>query len=202
MGIECDVQLTGDDRALVFHDFDLERLTGEGGAVRERDLADLSRLRLSVGSEHPQSLAEMLEQVAGRAPVLVEMKSRKDWPFTRLCEAVASDIAGYDGPLAIMSFDPRIPRWFADNVPDVLRGLVVTEEGHRGLRGKLRRELAFSHARADFLAYDVRDLPSGFAARKRKADVPVLTWTVRSPELREVAQMHADSPIAESAGVV
>ena len=35
-GIECDVQLSADGQAVVFHDFVLDRLTGEKGRVIER----------------------------------------------------------------------------------------------------------------------------------------------------------------------
>ena len=36
MGIECDVQQSGDGRAVVFHDWELDRLTAESGAVLAR----------------------------------------------------------------------------------------------------------------------------------------------------------------------
>jgi glycerophosphoryl diester phosphodiesterase len=100
-----------------------------------------------------------------------------------------------------MSFDPRVSRWFARHSPETVRGLVVTEEGVKGLRGDLRRHLALWHAKPDFLAYDIRDLPSRFAASQRARGVPVATWTVRSPELLERARLHADAPIAEGEGI-
>ena len=98
--------------------------------------------------------------------------------------AVERALRSYEGTVAVMSFDPRVPKWFADHAPGVVRGLVVTEENDRGMAGRLRRRLAFRHARPHFLAYDVRDLPSAFAAAHRARGVPLLTWTVRSPDLR------------------
>jgi glycerophosphoryl diester phosphodiesterase len=100
-----------------------------------------------------------------------------------------------------MSFDPRVCRWFADHAPHVVRGLVVTEDGSRTLSGRMRRHMALWHGKPDFLAYDIRDLPSGFAAGQRKRGLPVLTWTVRSRELAERAAAHADAPIAEGPGI-
>ena len=82
-----------------------------------------------------------------------------------------------------------------------LRGLVVTEEGGRTLSGIFRRHLSLWQARPEFLAYDIRDLPSRFASAQRKRGLPLLTWTVRSQELAERARVHADAPIAEGAGV-
>ena len=76
----------------------------------------------------------------------------------------------------------------------------MTEENDHSIFGRLRRRLFLWQAGPDFLAYDVRDLPSRFAAEQRRRGLPVITWTVRSPELRERAALHADAPIAEGAG--
>ncbi|MET0180009.1 MAG: glycerophosphodiester phosphodiesterase family protein [Novosphingobium sp.] len=200
LGIECDVQQSRDGRAMVFHDWELDRLTGERGLVRERDLAELARIRL-VGGDPIWTLPQLLAFVAGRAPLLIELKSKREVPYAPLCRAVRDAIEGYHGEVAAMSFDPRIVRWFARRAPHVVRGLVVTEQGHRTLAGRYRRHSALWHARPEFLAYDVRDLPSAFAAAQRVRGLPLLTWTVRTPELAARAALHADAPIAEGAGV-
>jgi hypothetical protein len=100
-----------------------------------------------------------------------------------------------------MSFDPRVSRWFADNAPFTVRGLVVSEEGAKALPGRLRRHLWLWHARPNFLAYDIRDLTGRFPAAQRRRGLPLVTWTVRSAEHRARAADHADAPIAEGAGV-
>ncbi len=199
-GIECDVQLTADDEAVVFHDFSLERLTGERGAVIERSAAALATMPLVGGGAIP-SLRAVLAAVAGRVPLLIELKSRRHWPIARLCAAVQRALAGYDGPHAVMSFDPRAPAWFARYAPTIARGLVVSEEHRRGWRFDVQRHAALWQARPDFLAYDIRDLPSTFAESQRRRGIPVASWTVRSPELLARARSHADAPIAEGPGI-
>jgi glycerophosphoryl diester phosphodiesterase len=143
----------------------------------------------------------MLDLVAGRAPLLIEIKSRRDLRVAPLCLAVRRVLEGYRGDVAVMSFDPRVPAWFRRYSPHIVHGLVVTEEGRRTLFARARRHLALWHGKPQFLAYDVRDLPSRFAALQRRRGLPVLTWTVRSPELAEKASAHADAPIAEGAGL-
>ncbi|WP_296679484.1 glycerophosphodiester phosphodiesterase family protein [Novosphingobium sp.] len=203
MGIECDVQRSFDGQAVVFHDATLDRLTAEHGAIGDRTAAQLGTVVLSGGSDTIPTLRQMLDQVAGRAPLLIEIKNnRRNHARTNaLCLAVRRVLEGYTGPHAIMSFDPRIVRWFANRSPLTVRGLVVTEENDKALPGMVRRRLALWHARPDFLAYDVRDLPSRFAASQRARGLPVLTWTVRSIEYAERAALYADAPIAEGAGV-
>lgn len=203
MGIECDVQRTLDGQAVVFHDETLDRLTGESGALGERTAEELGRITLSGGVDTIPTLRKMLAQVDGKVPLLIEIKSARQGHArtSALCLAVRRVLEGYAGPHAIMSFDPRMVRWFAVHSPLTVRGLVVTEENDKALPGMIRRRLALWHARPDFLAYDVRDLPSRFAASQRRRGLPLLTWTVRSADLRERAARHADAPIAEGAGV-
>ena len=139
--------------------------------------------------------------MAGKAPLLLELKTERDGLASALCRAVLRDLEGYGGPHAVMSFDPRVARWFAGHAPGIVRGLVVSEADARGWRGALGRHRALWRARPDFLAYDVCDLPSAFAATQRARGLPVATWTVSTPALRERAAIHADSSIAEAEGV-
>ena len=201
MGIECDVQKSRDGRAMVFHDWSLERLTPLSGRVAKRDAAELEQVPLRGTGDCIPTLERMLAQVAGRVPLLVEIKSKKDRSPIPLCLAVHRALEGYVGDVSVMSFDPRVPRWFRANSPGPVRGLVVTEENARGLRGWLKRQCTLWHGKPEFLAYDVRDLPSRFASAQQARGLPLLTWTVRSPALRERATLHADAPIAEGAGL-
>ncbi len=201
MGIECDIQQSGDGQAMVFHDWELDRLTGESGAVAGRSAAQLESITLLGSDDTMPTLRAFLGQVAGKVPLLIEIKSRANQRIVSLCRAVRRDLEGYRGAFGVMSFDPRVSRWFADHAPHIARGLVMPDENARGFRGCIRRRLALWHARPDFLAYDIRELPSAFAASQRVRGIPVATWTVRSAEQRNVAQAHADAPIAEGAGV-
>ena len=199
-GIELDVQVSRDGQAMVIHDYTLERLTEGVGPVCGLVAADLEKIRLRSGTETIPTLPAVLALIAGRAPLLIEVKS-PGRDVAALSGAVREALRGYDGPVAVMSFNPEIGRWFAREAPGVLRGLVVTEAGKRW-RGGLTRRLALWRSRAEFLAYDIRDLPSRFAARQRARGLPVLTWTCRSAEERARAARHADQFIYEGTSFV
>ena len=194
-GIELDVQASGDGEAIVFHDYDLRRLTGAEGRLAEMKAAAITGFTLSGNSENIPTLPQVLTLIGGRAPLLIEVKS----PGRRvgaLSRAVRRALEAYVGPVAVMSFNPEIGSWFARHAPEVLRGLVVTEEGKPG-RGRLKRKLALWRSQADFLAYDIRDLPSAFAAAQRAKGLTITTWTVRSEAQRAIAAAHADQIIYE-----
>jgi glycerophosphoryl diester phosphodiesterase len=187
---------------MVFHDGELDRLTGESGALAGHSAAELGAIRLTGGVDTIPSLRQLLGQIGGKVPLLIEIKSNRDKRLPALCLAVQREVEGYAGLHGVMSFDPRVGHWFKTYAPQTLRGLVITEENDRTLLGRMKRRLSLWQASPHFLAYDIRDLPSGFAASQRKRGLPVTSWTVRSPELRARAAEHADAPIAEGAGVV
>jgi glycerophosphoryl diester phosphodiesterase len=196
-GIELDVQASGDGQAMVFHDEELGRLTVEPhGYIRGRAAADLTRIRLRESDETIPTLPDILALIAGRAPLLIEVKApgREVGALSRAVEAALKD---YIGPVAVMSFNPEVGHWFARHAPGRLRGLVVTEKGKKW-RGWLTRRLALWRSKADFLAYDIRDLPSRFAESARQKGLRLLTWTVRSVADRARAAEHADQIIYET----
>ena len=196
-GVECDVRLSRDGVAMVFHDAALSRVTGAEGVVAERNAAELEQLRLEDGGGIPR-LATLLAACAETVPLLIELKvmGRTVAP---LCAAVARDLAKHPRALAaVMSFNPIAMRWFARNMGQAVRGLVVTEQGRPGWRGAARRGLALWVASPDFIAWEVRDLPSRFAAEARERGLPVLSWTVRSAAEHAVAAAHADQIIFEA----
>ena len=197
LGIECDVRLSADGIVYVFHDETLDRLTAKTGAFARLSGQELDSIPL-LGTGGPiPTLRALLETVGGRQPLLIEIKIDGVEPVGPLCAAVARDLQDYTGPVAIMSFDPRVARWFATHAPAVVRGLVVTEENSKGWWGQMRRALAMRHAKPDFLAYDIRDLPSPFADRARSEGMPVLSWTVRTPAQWQTVRHHADAAIFE-----
>lgn len=200
VGIEMDVRATADGEAVVFHDDSLERLTGANGAVSTSTALGLKGHRL-IGKHDDsiETLSSVLSVIRGRTPVLVEMKDCGEQNI-RLCIAVRRALEGYSGPLAIMSFNPEIPAWFAKTAPKVIRGLVTTDKGETyGLFGKTR----FGHnrnqrkAKAQFIAHDLRCLPSSFVRDARKAGMPTLSWTVRSEADNAHARDNVDNVIFE-----
>ncbi|HEY6815175.1 MAG TPA: glycerophosphodiester phosphodiesterase family protein [Croceibacterium sp.] len=201
LGIECDVQETADGEAAVFHDRELDRLTASTGPVIARTALELLQTRLTGSHEHIPLLGDLLLQVSGRVPLLIEVKTDPARRVERLCRAVQRGLGDYDGPCAVMSFDSRVGFWFARHAPQTVRGLVVTERGGSVARGPLLRRLGLWNTRPDFLAYDVRDLPSPFAAVQRARGLPLLTWTVSDAARLKTARAHADAPIAEGEGL-
>ena len=200
LGIECDVQASSDGEAMVFHDWTLDRLTGESGPLRGRTAAELEKVPLLSGGTIPR-LASVLRMAGGRVPILIEIKSKRDADWKPLCRSVAKAVMRYRGAAAVMSFDPRVVRWFSRTLPDRPCGLVTGRGEKTRLAFGIERAVLLARARPTFVACDIRDLPDPVLARLRARGMPLLTWTVRSHALMARARRHADAAIAEGAGL-
>ena len=201
-GIEIDIQMTSDRQALVFHDYDLSRLTGANGAVRTRSAADLATIPLTGSGEAAPLLADVLEIVAGQVPLLIEIKDQDGalGPDVGPLEAaVATVLDGYAGPVAVMSFNPHSVAAMQSLAPDVPRGLVTDAFASEDWPVPAARleELAaigdYERVGASFISHDHRDLASPRVAELRKGGAAVLCWTVRSPEDEARARRYADN---------
>jgi len=197
-GIELDVRLSRDGLAVVFHDRDLARLTDRDGRLADLTVAQLGALALAGSRDRIEPLPQILAFVAHRAPLLIELKTDDDAHVAaRLCLSVRYALEGYRGHAAVMSFDPAVGEWFALHAAHVTRGLVVGTVRRRPLHS-LRRRLHLARAKPHFIAHDVRAFPSTLAASARRRGLPVLAWTVRSPDDYARAQAHADEIIFET----
>ena len=195
-GIECDVQAAEDGTAFVFHDFELDRLTTQQGKLAHLRASDIDQIDLKDGNGKIPRLRATLVQVAGQVPILIEIKSN-NMRVGPLCLSVRRALEGYTGKAAVMSFNPLVCAWFRKNANHIIRGLVVTEEGSKNFKGRIARHRNLWAAKPDFLAYDIRDFPSKFAASNRARGLPVVTWTVRTSEQEKLAAVHADEPVYE-----
>lgn len=203
--IEVDIQLTADGEAMVYHDDELGRLTEGSGALRARTAAELKQVVFKDTPERMMSLADLCALVAGRVPLVIEVKSHFDGS-TRLVRRMAEVLSGYDGPAAGMSFDPDQVMAMRDLMPSRPRGIVAERHYTRAdwPEASSRQRTAMSHlrhafrTRPHFVAYNVNELPALAPWIARNIfRCPLLTWTVRTAEQRARADRYADQMIFE-----
>jgi len=204
-GIECDLQLSADGDAIVHHDAALGRLTEGSGRLDAMTAAELKRIAFKATTDRMITLGELCDLVAGRATLVIELKSRYDGD-RRLVARAADVLAGYRGPAAVMSFDPAQVAALRTIAPKLLRGMVAERYyRHREwdpLPVAAKRSMAyFTHVlatRPQFIAYSVSDLPAAVPTLARNVwGLPLLTWTVRSADDRQKAARYADQMIFE-----
>ncbi|MFD1744458.1 glycerophosphodiester phosphodiesterase [Rhizobium helianthi] len=186
--IECDIQLSADSIPMVFHDDTLERLCGIKGDVREKMASELGLLAVGGTADRVPRLRQMLDLVQGKVPLVIELKGRNAEEDDGFVEAVLEVLEGYQGKVALMSFDHHLLRELKRLEAPYPVGL--TAEG-------AKPETFFEHDEAmqlglDFISYHWSHLPNSFIEAQRAKGVPVITWTVRDEKARTHTYTHAD----------
>lgn len=200
-GIEIDLQLSADGVAMVFHDETLDRLTAERGPLSVRSAADLGAIRLTGAAEGIPTLDQILALVAGRVPLLIEIKDRSGClgpTDGRLEAATARALAGYAGPVAVMGFNPHSLAHMAELAPAIPRGLTTCAfdpADWPGTPPARCAELAgipdYHRTGACFLSHHWRDLDRPRLADLAARGAAILCWTIRSPLEEAIARKTA-----------
>lgn len=119
-GVEIDVHATRDGVVSVHHDFFPRGRSGDR-RLASRPIADLSFAELQTfdlgAGERIPSLRDLIEALAGRARVYVEIKGRG-------CEELLAAILSVDSNVAVHSFDHRSIFRMAALVPSISRGVL------------------------------------------------------------------------------
>ena len=186
--IECDLHLSADGVPVVFHDDDLGRLTEAAGCVRDLTAAELREMAVAGTGETIPLLNDLLELVAGRAPLVIELKhmAGRDSGFAA---SVVARLEGYDGPAALMSFDTGLITDIRAANPRIPRGLTAEGDWRAGA-GHLRSAYRLG---VDFISYSIDDLPNpGPLLARWMLGKPLICWTVRTPAQRRKAELWTD----------
>ena len=183
-GIELDVQLSSDGVPVVFHDADLERMTGTAGKVWEYTAEELCNMKLLDTDYTICTLQYVLEVIDGQVPVIVEHKM--DRVDITVCEKSYEILADYTGDWCMKSFDPRAVMWYRQNAPQVIRGQIAQEYWKvEKFKGKaLYTALSFLVsnviARPDFISYNFRDADNIALNLCRLMGADTACWTLSS----------------------
>lgn len=206
-GMELDVRLTADGQLVILHDNNALRMTGEDVNISEITAERACSLSLRGTEHHIPRFEQMLETVAGRVPLLVELKINKGDSYRKcgeLCEKVCRAMESYEGPYMLESFDPRAIYWLKKNRPAIARGQLVTYYRRHGDKCPPVLDFLLANAmfniftKPDFLAVHYEDRNAAFIRLSRKLyGVCEFQWTINSPEKQRESQSIGAVPIFE-----
>lgn len=201
--IEIDLQLSADGAPMVFHDEDLDRLTDETGPLKTRTAADLGRIRLKGSTDTIPTLAEVLNLIGGKVPLLIEIKDQTlimGPTDGRLEAATAAALKDYKGEVALMSFNPHSVAHMARLAPDLPRGITTSAYDPddwaplpKDVCDRLRPIPDYDATGSSFISHEGRDLARPRVAELKSQGAAILCWTIRSPADEAKVRAIADN---------
>jgi len=202
-GIEVDLQLSSDGVPMVFHDYDLGRLTGVAGPIAQRTAAELGAIPLLHDGGGIPTLAQMLNLVAGQAPLLIEFKDQDGQMGQNvgpMGNAAAQILRDYTGAFAVMSFNPHAVDELQRLLPDAPRGIVTDPYSASDwpilpahVRDHLRGIPDYARTGSCFISHNQADLDAAPVAALKSAGAAVFCWTVKSAKVETRARKFADN---------
>lgn len=193
-GIELDVRLTVDNRMVVFHDDSLKRVCGVHKRVAECTYKELQQYTLMNSAEKIPLFRDVLNDVAGKVPLIIEIKVKLKYADT--VKKLAEIMQDYHGIYCIESFNPLAVAWYRRHHPKVLRGQLSTGYlVNESKRFTFIKETLFSnlllnwYSKPDFIAYNHKhagQLP--YRICRKLYGVESVAWTIRSREELDTAK--------------
>lgn len=201
-GIEMDVQLTKDKKAVVFHDGNLERMCNAKGKVKEFTFEELQQFSLAKSQEKIPLFTDVLKVVDGKVPLIIEYKIDDTNPL--VCEIGNEILKDYKGLYCIESFNPFGVNWYKKHRKDIVRGQLSEEFIKNGMERKLlyfvvANLLTNFWTKPDFIAYNAINYKnlSRRICRKLYGNFAV-TWTIKSQKQLDEMREHFDIFIFDS----
>lgn len=183
--IELDVQLTKDNILVVFHDFDLARMTNKRGCLQDINYEDLKKVYLLETKEKIPTFKEALEVINMQVLLDIEIKNTKR--IRKTCDVLIKELESYQN-FIIKSFNPRIVKYMKKKCPKWEVGLLITDKTKNKLYDKLlTSKLAFWYCKPNFIAIDKSLLKKKKFVRLSKKRT-TFVWTINHYE--EIEQNH------------
>ena len=161
--IEFDIHYLKDGNIVVYHDFNLKRLTGKNEIIETKNLDELNKIKIDKKYTIP-TFVQVLSLVKGKVPLLIEIKDLDS--NSKFFEKTSEILLNYKGDFAIQSMNPKVIDWFYKNNKDFILGLIVVNN----LNYKIFKQCV---KKVDFLSINKKDLPF-------KSNKMVLGWTIKS----------------------
>lgn len=197
--IELDVHILKDKSVIVFHDDNLQRMTGFNKNVKDTTYSEIKDLKLQNTNFNIPLLKEVLDFVDGKVPIIIELKT--DVKCGVLEKETVNILKQYKGKYALKSFNPFSVYWLKKHHPEIIRGQLASNFNNDKMnivkKLFLKNMLLNFITKPDFISYGIDGLPNKRVEKYRKTNV-VLGWTITNHIQMEKAKKYCDNFICEN----
>lgn len=187
--VELDVNITNDNKAVVFHDEKLSRMTNEDGYLSSMNFEDIKHTHLLNLPDEILSVEEVLKLVDGRVPILFNISGN-----AKICVAkiLYEEIKDYAGEVAVECSNPYTLEWFKINAPRIKRGQRASkfkaEKPEFGKISQLKKLRLNGISEPNFICYKADDARKGYLKPAIKSELPIVLYDVVDKKTKRKAE--------------
>ena len=165
--IELDVHLTKDNKLIVFHDDNLNRLANINKNIKDCKLKELKNIK----EINIPTLEEVLNLVNDKVPLIIEIKTDRE---TEIVDYLIELLDKYKGRFAIISFSKKIIKDISKKRSNYIKGILISNTG-KSIIDKLKNLWIYKRLNIDFLSVSINVANGRFIKFFKK---PIIIWTI------------------------
>lgn len=181
LAIELDIHILSDNTIVIYHDYNLKRLTNVNNTIENLTYPQLSKIKIKK-LYHIPTLKKVMNIINGKVPILIEIKTIKlNEVFLKI---LLEQLSKYQGKIAIQTINPLVIKWLYKHKITYPLGLIIINKINYKILKKYQKMI-------DFISVYKKNLP--FKTKKI-----VIGWTIKNiKELNKYKQV-SDNLIVEN----
>lgn len=174
--IELDTHILKDNTIVIYHDYNLKRLTNVNNAIENLTYPQLSQIKIKNKYNIP-TLEKVMDIINGKVPLLIEIKTKKN--NNQFLVELLELLSNYKGKVALQSINPQVIEWLYKHKVTYPIGLIILNELNYKLLRKYKKMV-------DFLSVYKKHLPF-------KTNKIVIGWTIKT-----IKELNKYKPISDN----
>ncbi len=203
-GIELDVQLTSDNKLVVFHDQSLFRMCGINKNLTDCSFKELQTYNLLDTNNKIPLLKDVLEILNENVPLIVEIKP--EGQAIKTCEKTLELIKEYNLNFTMESFNPFVVFYLRRKHKDIIRGqLAYNMLKDKNAKSNIIEKFICTYllenflTKPDYIAYDVNNMNNiSFKIISKLFKGECVAWTIKNKEQLKQAKNYYQQFIFDS----
>lgn len=176
--IELDIQITKDNKLVIFHDNNLKRMTGENKLIQDLTYEEIKNLKLLNTKEKIPTFKEVLNLVKGKVLIDIEIKTTKK--KEEIAKSILKELNNYKGEIIIKSFNPFIIKLIKKQTDKYKLGLLITDKyDNKFIDFLYKINIPCLYLKPDFIAIK-KSLLTKKTYKKYIKKYNIFIWTIKS----------------------
>ena len=199
LNIELDIRTTKDNKIIVFHDSNIERLTGINRLVKDMTYDELSKVNLLNTTDKIPLLEDVLKLVNNRVTLLIELKENFNSNILKEFNKLLLD---YNGKVLLQSFNALILEKMAlTSLKRYKMGILLTND-YNGFKRSLYDVFTYKYLIKQKYISFISSPKELVLKVKNISNKELFIWTIKTKEEFIEYKKYSNNLICNEKGIV